>query len=52
VFKDLCTQLQREKKNTIVRIRSDHGTEFKNAKFNEYCSGEGIKHEFPSTITP
>jgi len=25
VFKDLCTQLQREKDSSIVRIRSDHG---------------------------
>ena len=52
VFKDLCTQLQREKDSAIVRIRSDHGTEFENAKFNEYCSCEGIKHEFSSPIQP
>jgi len=52
VFKDLCTQLQREKDYGIVRIRSDHGTEFENAKFDEYCLGEGIKHEFSSPITP
>jgi transposase InsO family protein len=52
VFKDLCTQLQREKDNVIVRIRSDHGKEFENAKFTEFCSSEGIKHEFSSPITP
>jgi len=52
VFKDLCTQLEREKDNGIVRIRSDHGTKFENAKFNEYCYGEVIKHEFSSPITP
>jgi len=52
VFKDLCTQLQREKDCGIVRIRSDHGTEFKNAKFDKYCLGGGIKHEFSSPITP
>jgi len=52
VFKDLCTQLQREKDYGIVRIRSDHGTEFENARFDEYCTGEGIKHEFSSPITP
>ena len=33
VFKDLCTQLQIEKNYGIVRISSDHGTEFENAKF-------------------
>jgi len=52
VFKQLCTQLQREKGCGIVRIRSEHGTEFENAKFDEYCSNEGIKHEFSSPITP
>jgi len=52
VFKDLCTQLQREKDSAIVRIRSDHGTEFENAKFYDYCSSEGIEHEFSSPITP
>ena len=52
VFKDMGTQLQREKNCGIVRIRSDHGTEFKNAKFDEYCLGERIKHEFSSPITP
>jgi len=52
VFKYLCTQLQREKDCGIVRIRSDHGTEFVNARFDEYCTGEGIKHEFSSPITP
>ena len=52
VFKALCTQLQRQKDRGIVRIRSDHGTEFENARFDEYCSGKGIKHEFSSPITP
>jgi len=26
LFKELCIQLQREKDNGVVRIRSDHGT--------------------------
>ncbi|MCI18889.1 retrovirus-related pol polyprotein from transposon tnt 1-94, partial [Trifolium medium] len=52
VFKDLYKQLQREKDSVIVRIRSDHGKEFENAKFLEFCSSECIKHEFSSPITP
>ncbi|MCH79438.1 gag-pol polyprotein [Trifolium medium] len=52
VFKDLCIQLQRQKDLLIVRIRSDHGREFENARFNEFCTSEGIKHEFSSAITP
>jgi len=51
-FKELCIQLQREKDRGIVKIRSDHGTEFENSKFHEFCTGEGIKHEFLSPITP
>jgi len=51
-FKELCTQLQREKDIGIVRIRSDHGTKFENSKFHEYYTGECIKHEFSSPITP
>jgi len=50
-FTDLCIQLQREKDRDIVRIRSDHGTEFENSKFHDFCTGEGIKHEFSSPIT-
>jgi len=51
-FKELCIQLQREKDRDIVRIRSDHGTKFENSKFHEFCTGEGIKSEFSSPITP
>ncbi|MCI14113.1 putative gag-pol polyprotein, partial [Trifolium medium] len=35
VFKELCLQIQREKDSGIVRIKSDHGKEFENAKFTE-----------------
>jgi len=35
-FKDLCVQLQREKDRGIVRIRSVHGTEFENSKFDYF----------------
>jgi transposase InsO family protein len=52
VFKELCTQLQSEKGCGIVRIRSDHGTEFENTRFSEYCAEEGIEHEFSSPIIP
>src|ERR1043165_2046615 len=52
VFKELCKRLQREKESCIVRIRSDHGKEFENSKFDEFCSSEGINHEFSSPITP
>lgn len=43
-FKELCIQLQREKDRGIVKIRSDHGVEFENFRFHEFCVGEGMKH--------
>lgn len=52
VFKDPCKRIQREKESCVIRIRSDHGKEFENQKFVEFCSYEGIKHEFSSPITP
>jgi transposase InsO family protein len=35
-----------------MRIRSDHGREFENSKFEEFCLSYGIKQEFSSPITP
>ncbi|WJX25548.1 hypothetical protein P8452_14576 [Trifolium repens] len=43
---------KREKGSNVVRIRSDHGREFENSKFDEFCAAEGIKHEYSSPITP
>ncbi|MCH79544.1 gag-protease polyprotein [Trifolium medium] len=51
-FKELCLQLQREKNTVIIRIRNDHGKEFENASFLDFCASEGIKHEFSTPITP
>ena len=36
----------------IVRIRSDHGKEFKNAKFEASYNEYGIKKEFSAAKTP
>ena len=34
----LCKKLQNEKGVPIVKIRSDHGKEFENAKFEAFCN--------------
>lgn len=41
VFKELCQKIQREKDCGIIRIRSDHGKEFENSKFDEFCTSGG-----------
>ena len=52
VFRDLCLRLQKEKGCGVIKIRSDHGKEFENGRFNEFCSDKGITHEFSAPITP
>ena len=48
----LCKRLQNEKGVLIVKIRSDHGKEFENAKFEAFCSEHSIKKEFLAPKTP
>ena len=48
----LCKRLQNEKGVPIVRIRSDHGKDFENAKFEAFCNEYDIKKEFSATKTP
>ena len=48
----LCKKLKNEKGVPIVKIRSVHGKEFKNAKFEAFCNEHGIKKEFSALKTP
>ena len=41
-----------EKNTTIVLIRSDHGSEFKNQRFKKFCNENGISHNFSAPKTP
>ncbi|KAA0045248.1 gag-pol polyprotein [Cucumis melo var. makuwa] len=49
---NICLNLQREKGQKIIKIRSDHGKEFDNEDLNNFCQTEGIHHEFVAPITP
>ena len=48
----LCKRLRNEKGVPIVKIRSDHGKEFENARFESFCENNGIKREFSAPKTP
>ena len=48
----LCKKLQNEKGVPIVKIKSDHGKEFENAKFEAFCNEHSIKKEFSAPKTP
>jgi len=52
VAQQLFKKIQIEQNCPIMRIRSDHGREFKNTKFEEFCLSYGIQQEFSSPITP
>jgi len=52
VFKRLAKMLENEKSSKIVSIRSDHGGEFQNERFEHFCEKHGIKHNFSAPRTP
>ena len=52
MFKNFAKVVQNEKNNSIVSIKSDHGREFQNEKFNRFCSKLEIKHNFSAPRTP
>jgi len=44
--------LENEKSSKIVSIRSDHGGEFQNERFEHFCEKHGSKHNFSAPRTP
>ena len=44
-MENLCKRLQNEKSVPIVKIRSDHGKEFENARFESFCE-KGSRKSF------
>ena len=43
---------QAEDQNSVKRLRSDNGTEFRNATLSEFCKNKGIVKEFSAARTP
>ena len=52
VFSTFIAQVQNEKACRIVRVRSDHGGEFENDKFESLFDSYGIAHDFSCPRTP
>ncbi|KAL8155363.1 hypothetical protein AgCh_000663 [Apium graveolens] len=46
------TQIEAEDCNCVKRLRSDNGTEFRNATLSEFCKSKGIVQEFSVARTP
>jgi transposase InsO family protein len=51
-FRKLAKIIQNQKGLTIASIRSDHGGEFQNEAFENFCNENGIEHTFSSPRTP
>ncbi|KAK1663542.1 hypothetical protein QYE76_051701 [Lolium multiflorum] len=49
---EFANQVQRKYDTTILTIRSDNGTEFKNYTLDEFLGEEGIQHQYSSPYTP
>ena len=48
----LAKKLQNEKSLSMTTIRTDHGGEFENKEFKEFCADKGIDHNFSAPRTP
>ena len=46
--RDLILRLKNELPHAMRAIRSDNGTEFKNACFDTLCSDQGLEHQYSS----
>ncbi|KAH9716703.1 hypothetical protein KPL71_021554 [Citrus sinensis] len=51
-FRIFRKKVQNEKGYSITCIRSDHGGEFENHAFENFCNDFGIEHQFSSPRTP
>jgi transposase InsO family protein len=49
---EFANQVQRKYDTTILAIRSDNGTEFKNYTLDDFLGEEGIQHQYSSPYTP
>ena len=51
-FSELVLSLEKSLSLSVRAIRSDHGTEFENAKMLTFCREKGITHNFSAPYTP
>jgi len=54
-FEKFITFLKKVEKrvgHSLVCLRSDHGTEFENSRFIDYCTEHGVGHNFSAPRIP
>ena len=48
--RDLILSLKIELPQAMWAIRNDNGTELKNARFDTFCSDQGLEHQYSSPL--
>ena len=51
-FLSFANKIEKSSNNQLIHIRSDHGKEFENSSFMNYCNEHGISHNFSAPRTP
>ena len=52
MFEIFAKLVQKKFNKEIISIRSDHGQEFENSQFLQFCTTNGIEHNFSAPRTP
>ena len=51
-FVAFIKKVEKRVRRLLVCLRSDHGTEFENSNFIDYCNEHGVEHNFSAPKTP
>ena len=51
-FLSFFRKLKGEEKDGLKTIRTDHGGEFDNTQFEDFCKENGVSHQFSAPRTP
>jgi len=51
-FLMLLKKIEKRIAHPLVSLRSDHGKEFENSSFIDYCNEHGVDHNFSMPRTP
>jgi transposase InsO family protein len=51
-FRSLALRLNNDHHNCLEAIRSDNGTEFRNASFDQFCLEHGVDQQFSAPHVP
>ena len=52
MFESFIKKVENSLGTKVGAIRSDHGTEFENASFLQYCEEHGVSHNFSAPRSP